>query len=70
MIVTIKIAIDNATSLILANPIIILNGMQNGDDIGNNEANPITANKVTGVFADCISSGLLTVEPVNAYNKA
>ena len=24
----------------------------------------------TGVLADCISSGLLTVEPVNAYNKA
>ena len=66
MIVTIKIAIDNATSLILANPIIILNGMQNGDDIGNNEANKLR----TGVFADCISSGLLTVEPVNAYNKA
>ena len=41
MIVTIKIAIDNATSLIRANPIIILNGMQNGDDIGNNEANKL-----------------------------
>ena len=41
IIVTIKIAIDIITSVVLANPIIILNGMQNGDDIGNSEANKL-----------------------------
>ena len=38
-IVTISIAIEINTSVTLANPIITRNGMQNGDDTGNSEAN-------------------------------
>ena len=45
-IVTIKIAIEIITSVVLASPIIILNGIQNGDDIGNIDAN--TFNSLVG----------------------
>lgn len=38
-IVTINIAIEIITSFTLAKPIIILNGIQNGEDIGHIEAN-------------------------------
>lgn len=38
-IVTINMATEMSTSVPLANPIITRNGMQNGDDIGNKDAN-------------------------------
>lgn len=37
--VTISMATEISTSVILANPIMTRNGIQNGDDIGNKEAN-------------------------------
>ena len=40
--VTTKIAIEIITSVEFASPIIILNGIQNGDDIGNNDANKLS----------------------------
>ena len=40
--VTTKIAIEIITSVESASPIIILNGIQNGDDIGNNDANKLS----------------------------
>ena len=42
IIVTTKIAIEIITSVESASPIIILNGIQNGDDIGNNDANKLS----------------------------
>ena len=38
-IVITNITIDNTTSEVVAIPIMILNGIQNGDDIGNIAAN-------------------------------
>ena len=38
IIVIIKIAIDTRTSVLLANPIITLKGIQNGDEIGSIDA--------------------------------
>ena len=40
---TIKITIDNAISTAFDNPIITLNGMQNGAEIGNKAANKLSS---------------------------